>query len=121
MTTVLVVDDEPSVRRLVTQFLADHGFQVHTAASGSQALSISRLHPGEIDVLVSDISMPGMDGLSLARALRAFEPAMAVLLMSGCADVGQLDEDFAFLPKPFRIADLLTRVRTLVPERQNAA
>ena len=120
MPTLLVVDDEPAVRGLVAHFLEHEGFLVLTARCGSEALSIARQHRGEIDLLISDIMMPGMDGPSLAKELRALEPRMPVLLMSGYCDV-EFDRTFAFLPKPFYMTDLLDKVRKLLPVAAQSA
>ncbi len=83
--TVLVVDDEPQLRMMLTHFLGQEGFAVLTAGCGSEAISLFRSHP-EIDLLITDILMPGMDGPSLAAALRSIKPDLAVLLMSGNCD-----------------------------------
>jgi two-component system, cell cycle sensor histidine kinase and response regulator CckA len=121
MATVLVVDDEPLMCTMLAHFLKDEGFAVLTAACGSQAISLFRSHLGEIDLLISDIVMPGMDGPSLARELKSVNPDLAVLLMSGNCDSKQIDNTFAFLPKPFSMRNLLTRVRSLTRSRQAVA
>jgi two-component system, cell cycle sensor histidine kinase and response regulator CckA len=118
--TVLVVDDEPQLRTMLANFLEQEGFAVFTAGCGSQAISLFRSHP-EIDLLISDILMPGMDGPSLAAALRSLNADLAVLLMSGNCDPKQIDNAFAFLPKPFSFVDLLSKVRTVAPTRYAAA
>ena len=114
MPTVLVVDDEPLMRSMMTQVLQQEGFSVLTAACGSEGLKLFRAHRHEIDLLITDIVMPEMDGPSLAANVRAECPDMPVLLMSGYCDSRQLQSDFEFLPKPFSIADLLNRVRCLM-------
>jgi CheY-like chemotaxis protein len=119
MATVLVVDDEPVICSLVAEVLQREGHSIFTAPCGSQALSLFRSHP-EIDLLISDITMPEMDGLRLATKLRAEHPGLSVLLMSGCCENGQISKRFDFLPKPFSIAELVTRVRELVETCQAA-
>jgi hypothetical protein len=119
MATVLVVDDEPVIRSLVTEVLQGEGHLVFSAGCGTQALSLFRSH-SEIDLLISDIAMPEMDGPSLARRLRAERPGLPVLLMSGSCQNGQVNNRFEFLSKPFSITELLTRVRRLA-ERLHAA
>ncbi len=114
MATVLVVDDEPMVRRMLARFLEDTGFTVFTAGCASEAVKLSRSQPHRIDLLISDIVMPGMDGPSLATELKAVNPELNVLLMSGNCDSGQIDNAFEFLPKPFSMFDLLARVRRLI-------
>jgi CheY-like chemotaxis protein len=119
MATVLVVDDEPVIRSLVTEVLQGEGHLVFSAGCGTQALSLFRSH-SEIDLLISDIAMPEMDGPALAKRLRAERPGLPVLLMSGSCQNGQVNSRFEFLSKPFSITELLTRVRRLA-ERRHAA
>jgi two-component system cell cycle sensor histidine kinase/response regulator CckA len=115
MPTVLLVDDEPLVRRLVALILEEQGFTVLAADSGWEAIRLSRSHPGEIDLLVSDVVMPGMDGPTLATELLAVQPALPVLFMSGSCEPLHLDNDkpFRFVSKPFDLATLLITVRDL--------
>jgi two-component system, cell cycle sensor histidine kinase and response regulator CckA len=110
--TVLVVEDEPQLRTMLAEFLQQEGFTVLTADCGSQAISLFRSHP-EIALLISDILMPGMDGPSLAGALQSVNPNLPVLLMSGNCDPEQMDNTFAFIPKPFSFLDLLGKVKAL--------
>jgi CheY-like chemotaxis protein len=117
---VLVVDDEPQLRMMLAGFLEQEGFAVFTAASGSQAIPLYHSHP-EIDLLISDIHMPGMDGASLAAALQSLNPDLPVLLMSGNCDPAKIDNAFAFLPKPFSLVDLLAKVRALTRTQFAAA
>jgi two-component system cell cycle sensor histidine kinase/response regulator CckA len=112
MATVLVVDDEPVIRSLVTEVLQGEGHSVYSAGCGTQALSLFQSH-GEIDLLISDVTMPEMDGPALAKRLRAERPGLPVLLMSGSTQSGQVSSRFEFLSKPFSITELLTRVRRL--------
>jgi two-component system cell cycle sensor histidine kinase/response regulator CckA len=118
--TVLVVDDEPQLRMMLAHFLEQEGFAVLTAGCGTQAISLFRSHP-EIDLLISDIVMPGMDGPSLAATLRSLNGDLAVILMSGNCDPKQIDNGFAFVPKPFSFPDLLGTIRSLTRSRCVAA
>jgi two-component system, cell cycle sensor histidine kinase and response regulator CckA len=118
MATVLVVDDEPIICSLVTEVLRRDGHSVFTASTASQALYLFRSH-GEIDLVVSDVLMPEMDGPSLARRLKAERPGLSVLLMSGCCESGQVNS-FDFLSKPFTLTELVSRVRTLADRLQAA-
>lgn len=77
-TTVLLVDDDPGVRFALTEVLADRGYRVRTAASGAQALTLL----DGVDVVVTDLSMPGMDGLELVSQIRARQPALPVILLT---------------------------------------
>jgi two-component system cell cycle sensor histidine kinase/response regulator CckA len=118
--TILAVDDEPLLRNLIATVLQDHGYAVLTAESGAQAINIFRSHPGEIDVLISDIVMPGMDGPTLAVELLRSQPDLKVLLMSGFCDAAQLSFGFEFIAKPFALSDLIEKVRELSPKRVHA-
>jgi two-component system, cell cycle sensor histidine kinase and response regulator CckA len=118
MATVLVVDDEPIICSLVSEVLRRDGHSVFAASCASQALSLFRLHD-EIDLVISDVVMPEMDGPALARKLLAERPGLSVLLMSGCCESGQANS-FDFLSKPFTLAELIARVRTLAGRLQAA-
>src|SRR5262245_36409653 len=99
--TVLIVDDEPLVRDLLSRILERDGYSVLTAADGQQALQLASEHGDAIDLLVSDIQMPGMTGIELAKQLNRFLPNLPVLLMSGFSQsVIVLKESWTFLQKP---------------------
>ena len=117
---VLVVDDEPQVRLLVSHVLRSHGFEVLDAAEGSAAVELWQQHRDRIDAVVSDIVMPGpYDGRALVRRLRQDRDDLPVLYMSGfCADVQAGRKlDGAFLPKPFEPQHLLSALRALLQRR----
>jgi signal transduction histidine kinase len=112
--TVLVAEDEDAVRQLAVEALQRHGYHVIAAASGDEALRIAGAHEGVIDVLLSDVVMPGMKGPELASRLRALRPGLRVLLMSGYAtDVVTSDdlEGATLVAKPFSPASLGRAVR----------
>jgi PAS domain S-box-containing protein len=116
-TTVLVVEDEEVIRGLVDQVLRGEGYEVILAADGDEALE--RARDTRVDVLVTDLTMPGIGGRELAERLRADRPALKVMFMSGYADSetfsgGPMPAATAFLEKPFTFAHLTERVRTLV-------
>ena len=117
---VLVVDDDEAVRELVAIILGEEGYAVHTAASGSEALSVAQQE--QPAVVLMDVNMPGLDGLSACRRLRADErlAALPVVLMSSQLVAGdELRRCRAdnFLPKPFDITELVDEVeRFLGPQ-----
>jgi two-component system cell cycle sensor histidine kinase/response regulator CckA len=115
MTTILVVDDEPAIRSLLALVLEQRGFSVLTAECGREALSLSRAHRGEIDLLISDVTMPEMDGPTLAKNMVAETPALSVLLISGCCDSRQFEhcQPFSLLPKPLHLGSFLSAVQNL--------
>ena len=112
---VLVVEDEPMVRKFVETILERAGYVVLSASHGDQALATASRWEAGIDVLLTDIVMPGVHGLELAARLRIQRPKLCVLFMSGhAADVvsraGELPTMGDFLPKPFSVDELLRAV-----------
>jgi two-component system, cell cycle sensor histidine kinase and response regulator CckA len=109
--TVLLVDDEEPVRRAIRQMLERLGYSVLDAPSGGAGLSIARRHAGPIDVAVSDLTMPGIDGRNFADAFLLLHPQAHVVFTSGYTDDavvrrGLVDSRRTFLQKPFTIAQL---------------
>jgi len=117
--TVLVVEDDPQVRQVTLKALRAAGYQVLAAGRGEEALALLRGHQGEVDLVVSDVVMPGMSGREVADALRVLRPGLQVLFVSGytqdaIAHHGVLEEGVELLEKPFTPATLLARVRALL-------
>lgn len=117
--TVLVVEDLDPLRKLVQRMLVQLGYRVHSAASAKEALSIAGEVGVEIDLLLSDIVMPGMDGRDLARTLKALRPKLRIVLMTGYSDLFSEGSDAhdlgadAIVQKPFsrsQIKDVLAGV-----------
>ncbi len=125
--TLLVCEDDPTVRRLVSHMLRESGYTVLAAENGGEALQVAAAHPGPIHLLVSDVIMPDMNGRALAEALGRSRPDVRILFVSGYASNviahhGVLDEGVEFLEKPFSRGRLLRRVReVLEPRRQELA
>lgn len=119
--TILVVEDEPDLRSLAVTSLLDAGYSVLSAADGCEALRVLAAHDNRVDALVSDVVMPGMRGVQLARQLLGRSPLARVLLISGyTADIVLPDVDgqrFDFLQKPFAPSQLCQRLRALLNER----
>ena len=112
-------EDEPGVRTLAADVLRASGYRVLTAESGEEALAVSAQHGGHIDVLLTDLIMPGITGRELAIRLSAIRPGVGILYMSGYAeDViahrGKLEHGVAFLAKPFAPVALLDKVREVI-------
>src|SRR5262245_29310885 len=118
MAAILVVDDEPLIREMLTLILERGGFQVYSAANGAQALHKFHLYRGDIDLVITDVGLPGMDGRALAMRLLAEQPSLPMILMSDRYDYMDLGSHstLRFLPKPFNLAALLSTVRSLVAE-----
>jgi CheY-like chemotaxis protein len=117
---LLVVDDEESVLEVLAEHLEHEGFGVITAANGTEALAL--LGAGTtVDALVTDLSMPGMDGLELIRAAQERRPGLPAVLLTGYAGEdstlalsGVVTGAFSLLRKPVRIHDLVDRVQALL-------
>lgn len=114
---VLVVDDDPRIRLFATEALRNHGFDVVEAAGPAEAL---RLFGGEhprFDLLITDMSMPGMNGADLAERLVHMQPGMRVLCASGSGDEGSDTRGFPFLPKPYSAKALIDKVQEVLAVR----
>lgn len=122
---VLLVDDEDSIRRLVRLLLESRGYVVLDASDGLEGLAVCRTHPGPIDILLSDVIMPNLDGRALAAAAMELRPELKVLLMSGYGGDMVLDhragDRMTFLQKPFTCAALEQKVRTALEDSRSAA
>lgn len=119
---ILVVDDEPSIRAVADRILTRHGYRVVTAANGQEALAQWREHRGELDAIITDVAMPGMDGPELIAALRADGADLPIIVASGYVTdegAGRLLEvatEF-FVSKPFTAETLLTTLRGVLVGR----
>jgi CheY-like chemotaxis protein len=111
--TILLAEDEASVRRLVRKIFERAGYSVLVAEDGHQALQIANEHRGDINLLVADIQMPRMTGPDLARELRRSRPNLRVMLMSGYPE-GVLDTGWTFLQKPFPAEAVLDKVKQVL-------
>jgi PAS domain S-box-containing protein len=122
--TVLVVEDEPRVRRLAVLGLRAHGYVVLEASDGAEALRTAELVGSEIDVIVSDVMMPGMSGPELLKRLEVIAPQARAVLMSGHAESTVLsqmpDLRGVFLPKPFTPERLARKVREVLDAPESA-
>lgn len=114
---ILVVDDEHIVRRWITRLLEEAGYTVLTASDGDQALGMALEDPVGVDLIVTDVRMPGMDGWQLGRRVRAAWPGLPVLYISGYDLHQSAPGPHAFLRKPFESEDLLRRVADLLRTR----
>jgi CheY-like chemotaxis protein len=111
---VLIVDDEPQIRSLIRAVLSKAGFRVLVAVDGEEALSTVQALHGEVSIVVSDYSMPGLDGGSLARLVRCLFPLIPILLVSSDANAPGCPSMDAFLPKPFSPSGLVDAVHRLL-------
>ena len=116
--TLLVVEDEPSVRNLVASALRHDGYRLLIASSAEDALTAADAHDGPIDLLLTDAMMPGKSGLELANLLTARRPGIPVIVMSGYTeetlDVPGMKDPIALLQKPFTPRELRRRIREVL-------
>jgi len=117
--TILLVEDDPSVRRLTTAVLQQHGYRVISASDAEEATSLFLEHRADIGLLLSDVVLPGRSGPQLAAELLRQRPELPVLFISGYAEGplsehGRLPEGTRFLGKPFRSDDLIREVHEAV-------
>lgn len=119
--TVLVVENEQSVREVIADVLAMHGYRVLEAVDGEQALRVSETHAGPIHLLVLDAVMPGVCGEPLVHALTARRPEVRALYVSGYTDEvlrqhGVVADGRSFLQKPFTVEGLARKVREVLAQ-----
>jgi CheY-like chemotaxis protein len=111
---ILIVDDESSVRLMMIKILKSEKYQIDVAENGCQA--IDRIWEKTYDLIVTDYSMPEMDGLMLMRAIKARYPDMPVLFVTGTESICDLlkEEGVTFLLKPFRILELKDKIEHML-------
>jgi len=124
--TALLVEDEESVRELVRVTLVSRGYKVLEAENGESGLRVAENYKGHIDILITDVVMPGMGGRELAKNLLALRPGISVLYLSGYTEdavvaQGQFAANTAFLQKPFTLQSLAKKVREVLRSRSAPA
>jgi two-component system cell cycle sensor histidine kinase/response regulator CckA len=114
--TVLVADDEAALRNTIVEILRSSGYNVLESQTAEDALEIARQNAGKVDILLTDIVMPGLRGPELARRVQNIQPDVKVVFMSGYAEglpEAELPPNSAFLQKPFRFATLLEQLKLI--------
>ncbi|MCI0604102.1 response regulator [bacterium] len=123
--TILLVDDNDSVRGAVASILSLKGYKFIQAKNGLDAVRLIDVKNEKIDLLISDVVMPGMNGRNLARRMRESIPNLEVLLMSGYADASSDSEldttNIIFMSKPVHTETLLSKARVLLDDQRNAS
>lgn len=114
LETILLVEDEPAVRQLFSQALARAGYRVHEARNGQEALKVFDQHGETVDLLLTDMRMPFMGGVELARQLRGRRQTLKLLCISGYTGGNELEFSGDFLAKPFSRDQLLAKVREIL-------
>jgi DNA-binding NtrC family response regulator len=119
-TTVLLIDDEASQRSFIRRALEDAEYEVLDGADFNDALAIHKQYKGTIDVVLTDVSLPGQNGYVLVRALLDMQPGLTAIFISGragaevCRFYGMATTDLHFLEKPFTSGVLLRRVQRVL-------
>jgi len=116
--TILLVEDEEAVRRVLETMLKRHGYQVLSSGSSADALALGARHTGEIHLLITDVVMPGMSGRRMAEHMLTQRPDMRVLFVSGYGEPLEAQANTAFLQKPFKTEDLALKIREVLLEKQ---
>ena len=119
VATILLAEDEPALRKLARLVLEQDKYRVLEAGSGRDALEVSAQYPGTIDLVLTDVVMPGMGGPELVAQLTSARPGLGVIYMSGYTDsrIGGRDERVALLRKPFDPEQLKELVRVTLEQR----
>jgi len=115
---ILIAEDEPGLLRLVTATLTRDGFTVLTAENGEVALGVARKHRGAIDLLITDVQMPALDGFDLQERLRQERPQAKFLVISGALPQSVRGVDFPLLRKPFLPSELSAKVRAKLGQQE---
>ncbi len=124
--TILVVDDEPEIRKLVAAMVARQGYNVLTADNGEHAITLTRNQQTPIDLLLTDVVAPGMSGPMLADKLVEMQPGLRVMFMSGYDNTQVVqryvvEKGYALLHKPFTVEELGRKVAEVLGKPQPAA
>jgi two-component system, cell cycle sensor histidine kinase and response regulator CckA len=121
--TILLAEDEASVRAYTQKILEIHGYTVLTAANGREAIEVARRHTGPIHMVLADAVMPHLGGAGLALEIESVRPGVPVISMSGYIERFWLETKPGpnYLQKPFTAATLLTRVRSLIDSKHTPA
>ena len=122
--TVLIVEDDDGLRKLSQKILQQRGYRVLAAENGEDAMRISKEHEGPIDLMITDVVMPKMNGREVAERLQPLHPQMKVIYMSGYTDNaiahhGVLAPGLNFLEKPFSPGVLARKVREVLDKKQD--
>ncbi len=113
--TILLVEDEEMVRGLMCEVLELEGYNVLSCSDPKEGIEVSQRHPGEIDLLLTDVVMPGMNGCDMANRILELIPELRVVFMSGYAEHaltcdGVVDPHFEYLQKPFTLQTLTRKL-----------
>jgi two-component system cell cycle sensor histidine kinase/response regulator CckA len=122
--TILLVEDEEMVRKLICEVLEGAGYGVFPCALPAEGIETGRQHAGEIDLLLTDVVMPELNGREMAARIHEFLPGLPVIFMSGyarqaLAEEGQVDPRFEYLQKPFTLRALSEKLKVVLGNQQD--
>jgi len=112
--TILLAEDEAGIRAMTRTYLEGLGYRMLEAANGTEAVALSKEYRGSIDLVLTDVMMPGVRGDAVVKAIRQDRPEIQAILISGFADGTNVDSSLEILEKPFEFPDLARRIRTLL-------
>lgn len=120
--SILVVDDNPIILNLIKKILSSFGYRLFLASSGEQALALTKKKDINVDLLLTDVIMPGMNGMELAHTLKAKQSKVKVVFMSGYTDdvithFGVLAPGEIFIQKPIIPSKLINKLKTMLDEQ----
>src|SRR5208337_4084174 len=121
MERVLIVDDEEQMRELLAKVLEKNGYQVMTAGDGGQALTLLEKEP--MDLVVTDVRMPGLDGMEALKAIKELNPEIVVIIMTAFGSIDQAvqavkEGAYDYINKPFKIDEMLLTIKKALEERR---
>ena|SRR2546427_9927166 len=124
MQTILLVDDEPTMLRLCQQILESGGYEVLPAANAAEALRLLQSDTGAVDLLLSDVVMPGMNGIELAKRIQNTNPHTKIVLMTGysAGEITRLsgkNNPYRIIWKPFKAESLLRMIENVLDSPAN--
>jgi DNA-binding NtrC family response regulator len=122
--TILVVEDDEMLRELICDSLRRYGYSVIEAPNGAEALRIGKQHQGPLHLMLTDVVMPGIDGMYLANRLTSLFPELRVLFMTGytnsvLANSGAQHPNLNFIEKPFKPSELVRKLRETLSDSNN--
>jgi PAS domain S-box-containing protein len=112
--TILLAEDEAGIRAMTRTYLEGLGYRVLEAANGTEAITLAKEYRGSIDLILTDVMMPGVRGDAVVKAIRQDRPGIQAILISGFAEGTRIDRSLEILEKPFEFPDLARRIRTLL-------
>ena len=114
MALILLAEDEAGIRAMTRTYLEGLGYRVLEAANGTEAITLAKEYRGSIDLILTDVMMPGVRGDAVVKAIRQDRPGIQAILISGFAEGTRIDRSLEILEKPFEFPDLARRIRTLL-------